>query len=131
MFQRQIKSKAVRLLVLILACCGAAHFALSVYLWLTQVSVGLKSHTFDWTYFFTHSAPAYLLFALFVGASVLAWRSRFVAIPLTLVSLFLAAGCFLYDARHHYYQIQVMTESGCEHAYLAWIWYDDRHDPER
>ena len=131
MFQRQIKSKPGRLLVLFLACCGAAHFALSVTLWLMQINIGLKSRSFDWSYFFAHSATAYLLFALFIVASVMAWRSRFVAIPLTVVSLFLAAGCFLYDTRHHYYQIQVMTESGCEHAYLTWIWYDDRHDPDK
>lgn len=131
MFKREIKSKPVQLAVLIVAICGVAHFAFSVALWLMQFGVAFKSRSFDWGYFFTHSFTAFLLFALFVVATVLAWRSRLVAIPVTLVSLLVAVSCFFYDARHHLYQIQVMTESGCEHAYLTWIWYDDSKDPNR
>lgn len=96
-----------------------------------QLGFAFKFRGFDWSYFLTHSWSAFLLLALFIAAAFLAWRSRQLAIPVTVFSVFVAMSCFIYDARHHNYQIQTMTESGCQHAYLTWMWYDDSKDPKR
>ena len=107
------------------------HFAMSAFLWILQLFVGLKIGGLDWAYLFQHATPAFLLFALFLAAFILACRSRILAVPVLVVSLVTAASIFFYDTSHHYYQIQSNDGTGCRHLYVTWFWYDDSHDPKR
>lgn len=131
MLKREFKSKVVRMVFLLLAMTAAEIFAASVFLWFLQLILGLKIGGLDWAYLFWHASPALLLFAMFVTAFVLAWRSRTASVPLTLISLFVAMFCFFYDTSHQNYQIQTNDGSGCKHLYVTWYWYDDSHDPNR
>ncbi len=131
MFERQLKSNGVRVITAVLATLGATHFAGSVFLWLVGLWAGYKLGSLDWVYFSRHAGPAVLLFGAFVTGIVLAWRSRALAVPVTIASIVTAVLCFIYDTSHHHYQIQSNDGSGCKHSYVTWYWYDDSHDPNR
>lgn len=137
MMQTRFKLGWTRLVVLCFAAIGLLHFSIAGLFWGMGVLIpvfkfGVKGSRTDWAYVFAHATPCFVFLVLFAIAVILALRHRLVSTVILAVALASSAFSFLYDARHHYYQIQAFGGSeGCSHTYITWWWYDDRHDPTR
>lgn len=127
---RQFKSKPTRFIFFGVASIAKIHFGISVSVWLIALVSALKQGHVDWAYVLSHAMPSFFLFAAFMVSCLLAWKSRVLAVPITVISLIAAVICFRYDATHLNYQVQMMElDKGCTHLYFTWWWYDDRGSP--
>ena len=132
MLKRLFNSKTERGFPLVVSGLGMAHFAISSIVWLWGISVSLKIGGSDWNYILHRAPPAFLLLAAFITTFIFTWKSRKLAVRMTLLSLAASILCFGYDTRHNFYQIQANElGKGCSHLYFTWWWYDDIRNPNR
>ena len=112
---------------------GVFHYGPAVVGWL--MSVFLLLHTGGdregWNYVAVRMIPCLIMLAAFVVALVLARRKTPFVKLLLAVATTITILWFGFDAYRHDYQIQAMTDRGCDHYYTTWWWYNDRWDPNR
>jgi hypothetical protein len=118
-------SRRSRLIALIIAGAGLAHFALSILLWGFVAAMGYFARS-DWTRIWS----AIVLLAAFIMALLFAWRGLRISRVLMLAAFILAAVCFSYDLGHQRYQFRWWLAEGdymYDYTYLTWWWYEERH----
>ena len=84
-----------------------------------------------WGYIAVRMIPFLIMPAGFTLAAILAKRKRQITKWLFAGLTYMTLGWFGFDAYRHDYQIQAMTDHGCEHSYITWWWYNNRWDPTR
>ena len=109
------------------------HFALAVagWSWLVYIMLQGPNDSVRWDYIGVRMMPCAVMLAGFTVATVHAKRRRRLTKWLVAVLTVVTLGWFGFDAYRHDYQIQAMTDHGCEHSYVTWWWYNDRWDATR
>jgi hypothetical protein len=112
---------------------GVFHYALAVAGWALSAFLLLRlgDNRQAWAYLAIRMAACLLMLSGFTTAVVLARRRRRFTKWLVGTLTILTVAWFAFDAYGHDYQIQAMTDHGCDHYYLTWWWYNDRWDPRR
>jgi hypothetical protein len=122
MFKARFKSKTERLIAMGLALIGLAHFSLSMVFWVQAIA----ADAFGQRPWVAQAVPAFLFFAIFLLALLLARKGLRVTLPI-LVATYVIAGVYCtYDLSHHHYQLRASRgEKSYFTTYLTWWWHED------
>jgi hypothetical protein len=106
----------------VLALLGLAHFSLSVMFWAQALAVG----AFGQRPWLAQAVPAFLFFAIFLLALLLARKGLRVTFLILVVAYGIAAAYCAYDLSHHHFQLRAWRSTK-EYftTYLTWWWHED------
>jgi hypothetical protein len=122
MFKALFKSKYEKMIAMVLALLGLAHFSLSMLFWVQAIATG----AFGQRTWLGQAAPAFLFFAIFLAALLLARKGFRVTLLILLTSYVIAAAWCAYDLSQHHFQLRAWrSDKSYFTTYLTWWWHED------